>query len=85
VESLAYVSPRTGAGVSEEGAKGYEARLLRLPAFLRDGVADAPWVDIIQGLALTRHFLELSILIERRANVLASRDRLVDRLKRAVA
>jgi len=84
-ESLTHVSPRSGAGVSEEGAQGYETKLLRLPAFLRDGLADAPWTDILQGFALTRHFLEMSILIERRADVLASRDRLVDRLKRAVA
>lgn len=84
-ESLAYVSPRTGAGVSEAGAQGYEAKLLRLPVFLRDRGVDAPWADILQGLALTRYFLERSILIERRADVLASRDRLVDRLKRAVA
>lgn len=84
-DSLAFVSPRTGAAVSAEGAQGYEAKLLPLPAFLRDGLADAPWDEILQGFALTRHFLELSILIERRIDVLASRDRLIDRLKRAVA
>lgn len=84
-ESLVYVSPRSAAGVSSEGALGYEAKLLPLPAFLRDGGMEAEWVDIIAGLALTRHFLERSVLVERRADVLASRDRLVDRLKRAVA
>lgn len=84
-ESLAYVSPRTGAAVSREGALGYEAKLLVLPAFLRDGTSAANWSAILDGLALTRPFLERSILIERRAPVLASRDRLVDRLKRAVA
>ncbi len=87
--SLAYVSPRSGAGVSAAGAQGYEARLLALPAFLREAGeserAQAEWADILAGFALTRHFLERSILIEKRADVLASRDRLVDRLKRAVA
>jgi DNA repair protein RecO (recombination protein O) len=34
---------------------------------------------------LTGHFLERSVLTERRHEVLAARDRLVDRLKRAVA
>lgn len=84
-EALAYVSPRTGAGVTAEGAAGYETKLLRLPAFLRDGGGDAPWEDIFAALTLTRHFLERSILIDRRADTLAARDRLVDRLKRAVA
>lgn len=84
-ESLAYVSPRTGAGVSAAGALGYEAKLLALPVFLRDGGMAAEWEDIFAGLTLTRHFLERSVLTERRADVLASRDRLVDRLKRAVA
>lgn len=84
-ESLAYVSPRTGAGVSAAGALGYEAKLLALPVFLRDGGMAAEWEDIFAGLVLTRHFLERSVLTERRADVLASRDRLVDRLKRAVA
>ncbi len=84
-ESLAYVSPRTGAAVSATGALGHEAKLLPLPAFLRDRTVQADWADILTGFALTRHFLERSILIERRAEVLAARDRLIDRLKRAVA
>jgi len=84
-ETLAYVSPRTGSGVSMAGAQGYEAKLLPLPAFLRDRSMQAEWPDIIQGFALTRYFLERSILVEQRADVLASRDRLIDRLKRAVA
>lgn len=84
-ETLAYVSPRTGAAVSTQGALGYEAKLLLLPSFLTDGSAKAKWPDIFAGFDLTRHFLERSILIDRRADVLAGRDRLVDRLKRAVA
>ncbi len=84
-ESLAYVSPRTGAAVSAEGAAGHEAKLLVLPPFLRDRAAEADWDAILAGFALTRHFLERSILIDRRADVLASRDRLTERLKRAVA
>lgn len=84
-EALTHVSPRTGAGVSAEGARGYEARLLSLPAFLRDGTMQAEWPEILAGLALTRHFIDRFVLIDRRADVLASRDRLTDRLKRAVA
>lgn len=84
-DALAYVSPRTGAAVSAYGARGYEAKLLPLPTFLTGGGAKAEWADIFAGFDLTRHFLERSILIDRRADVLAGRDRLVDRLKRAVA
>ncbi|MBB6123954.1 DNA repair protein RecO [Sphingobium subterraneum] len=84
--SVRFVSPRSGAGVSDAGAVGYEAKLLPLPAFLRpEGSAVAEWADILDGLALTGHFLTRSILIERRADVLAARERLVERLKRAVA
>lgn len=84
-EQLVYVSPRTGAAVSAEGARGYETQLLPLPPFLRDRAMKAQWPEIFEGFALTRHFLERSILIDRRVDVLASRDRLIDRLKRAVA
>ena len=84
-EALTHVSPRTGAGVSAEGAKGFEAKLLPLPAFLRDGTMQAEWTEILAGLVLTRHFLDRFVLIDRRAEVLAGRDRLTDRLKRAVA
>jgi len=84
-ESLAYVSPRSGAGVSAAGAAGYEAKLLPLPAFLRGRGGAVDWAEILDGFALTRHFLERSVLVERRAVVLASRDRLTERLKRAVA
>lgn len=84
-DSLAYISPRTGAAVSAAGALGYEHKLLRLPVFLRDGKMEADWEAIFSGLALTRHFLERSVLIERRTNILSSRDRLIERLERAVA
>ena len=81
---LAYVSPKSGAGVSVPGASGYESQLLALPPFLTQGGA-AEWSDILDGLRLTGHFLARSILTDRRAGVLASRERLVERLKRAVA
>lgn len=83
-EDLDFVSPRSGAAVSRGAAYGYEAKLLPLPAFLRDGGA-AEWPAIFDGLRLTGHFLARDILVERRVDTLAARDRLVDRLKRAVA
>lgn len=56
-EGLAYVSPKTGRAVSDAGAGVWQARLLPLPALLRDeadlGDAQA-WHD---GLRVTGHFL----------------------------
>jgi DNA repair protein RecO (recombination protein O) len=83
-DDLAFVSPRSAAAVSRAGAVGYEARLLPLPPFLiQGGMGD--WAQILDGLRLTGFFLERSVLVDRRADILAARERLVDRLKRAVA
>lgn len=83
-DDLAFVSPRSSAAVSRTAAVGYEARLLPLPPFLIEG-GMGDWTQIVDGLRLTGFFLERSILIDRRADILAARERLVDRLKRAVA
>lgn len=53
---LRWVSPRTGRAVSSAGAKGWEDRLLPLPACLITGAAPAPG-ELAQGLRLTGHFL----------------------------
>ncbi|MCI4589786.1 DNA repair protein RecO [Sphingobium sp. BYY-5] len=83
-DDLAYVSPRSAAAVSRAGAVGFESRLLPLPPFLLEG-GMGDWGRIVDGLRLTGFFLERSVLIDRRADVLAARERLVERLKRAVA
>ncbi|ETI63899.1 DNA repair protein RecO [Sphingobium sp. C100] len=83
-QDLAFVSPRSAAAVSRAGAVGYESRLLPLPAFLIEG-GMGDWGQILDGLRLTGFFLERSVLTDRRADVLAARERLVERLKRAVA
>jgi DNA repair protein RecO (recombination protein O) len=80
---LAYVSPRSGRAVSTSAAQGYRDRLFALPAFLLEGGA-ADWPDIFDGLRITGHFLARDLLIERQSEVLAARERLVDRLKRVV-
>ena len=81
---LAFVSPRSAAAVSRAGAVGYESLLLPLPSFLLEG-GTGEWSQILDGLRLTGFFLERSILTDWRADVLAARERLVERLKRAVA
>lgn len=83
-DDLAYVSPKSGTAVSRSGAVGYESKLLPLPRFLIEGGA-AEWGDILAGLRITGHFLERDLLIGRSGEVLPARERLVDRLKRAVA
>ena len=83
-DDLAFVSPRSAAAVSRAGAIGYERQLLPLPAFLLEG-GTGDWPAIVDGLRLTGFFLERSLLTDWRADVLAARERLVDRLKRAVA
>ena len=81
VEDLAYVSPKSGRAVSSSGAGDYRDRLLALPPFLLRG-GEASWDEIQQGLRLTGHFLERDLLVERQADILAARERLVDRLRR---
>jgi DNA repair protein RecO (recombination protein O) len=80
-DDLAFVSPRSGRAVSETGAGDYRDRLMRLPPFLAAG-GEADWADIFDGLAITGHFLARDILIDRQADILAARDRLMERLKR---
>jgi DNA repair protein RecO (recombination protein O) len=66
-DDLAFVSPRTGRAVSRAGAGDWADRLLPLPqGLLGQGPADR--TELLQGLAITGHFLtrELSPLMEGR-------------------
>ncbi|MGC6400573.1 DNA repair protein RecO [Sphingomonas sp. FW199] len=83
-EDLTHVSPKSGGAVSAAAAQGLTDRLLRLPRFLLDGSA-ADWPDILDGLRLTGHFIARDLMIGRGQDAIAARDRLVDRIKRAVA
>ena len=80
---LAFVSPKSGGAVSVAAAVGHEDRLFRLPPFLIGG-GGPDWPEIMNGLTLTGHFLARDVLTDRRAEVLAARERLVERLKRVV-
>lgn len=79
--NLHYVSPKSGRAVSREAAGEYIERLFRLPSFMLGGGA-AEWDDIFDGFKITGHFLARDLLIERQADVLAARERLVERLRR---
>ena len=56
-ENLSFVSPKSGCAVSKLSAKGWENKLLPLPAFLVANV-EANLVDIKNGLTLTAYFLQ---------------------------
>lgn len=81
-EDLIAVSPRSGRAIGAAEAEPYLGQLLGLPRFVRDGGA-GDWVEIIDGLALTGHFLARDILADRSAPVADARGRLVERLRRA--
>ena len=83
-DNLVAVSPNSGRAVGAVEAAPYAGKLLRLPPFIREsGMAD--WRDIVDGLALTGHFLARDVLIDRSAPVGQARGRLVERLRRAAA
>ena len=81
-DDLVAVSPKTGRAVSAAEAEPYAGKLLRLPAFVREG-GPAGWADIAHGLDLTGHFLMRDVLTDRARLIAEARSRLVDRLRRA--
>lgn len=78
---LAYVSPRTGRAVSVHAAGVYAEKLLALPAFMT-GNDEPDWEQLMQGFALTGHFIERQFFTDRRADALAARAMLIDRVRR---
>ena len=81
-DKLVAVSPRSGRAISAVEAEPYAGKLLPLPTFVRDGGA-AGWPDILDGLALSGHFLMRDLVTDKAARVAEARVRLVERLRRA--
>jgi DNA repair protein RecO (recombination protein O) len=81
-DDLIAVSPRSGRAVSAAEAEPYRGRLLPLPRFIGEG-GQAGWPDILDGLALSGHFLMRDLVTDRAAPVGAARGRLIERLRRA--
>ena len=79
---LIAVSPRSGRAVSAAEAGPYLGKLLPLPQFIREG-GTGNWDEILEGLALSGHFLMRDIIADRSATVAEGRSRMVERMKRA--
>lgn len=83
-KDLIAVSPRSGRAVSAGEAEPYLGKLLPLPSFVTKGGA-ATWADIIDGLALSGHFLLRDLITDRSAPIAEARSRLVERLRKAAS
>jgi DNA repair protein RecO (recombination protein O) len=81
-DELVAVSPRSGRAVSAAEAQPYAGRLLPLPPFVREG-GTGNWREIVDGLALTGHFVDRDLLTDRSRTIAEARGRLVERLRRA--
>jgi DNA repair protein RecO (recombination protein O) len=81
-DELVAVSPRSGKAVSAAEAEPYSGKLLPLPPFVLEG-GQAGWSDILDGMALSGHFLSRDLLTDRAHLLEESRSRLVERLRRA--
>jgi DNA repair protein RecO (recombination protein O) len=79
---LVYVSPRSGRAVSREAGQPYDAKLLKLPAFVRDDDVGAGESDLLAGFALTGYFLERDVLAPHGLAMPAARERLIELLAR---
>lgn len=67
-DALIYVSPKSGRAVSASAGEPYRERLLSLPGFLLSGRrsgAGVTEIDVMNGLKLTRFFLESRVFAPR--------------------
>jgi DNA repair protein RecO (recombination protein O) len=81
-DNLVAVSPRSGRAVSAAEAEPHAGKLLPLPRFILGG-GQASWPEILDGLALTGHFLLRDVITDRSAPVAEARVRLLERLRKA--
>ena len=81
-DDLVAVSPRSGRAVRAAEAEPYTGKLLPLPRFLVEG-GTSSWPEILDGLALTGHFLMRDIVADRSAPIGEARNRLCERLRKA--
>ena len=81
-DDLAYVSPKTGRAVSREAAGEWAARLLPMPQGMLGQGPMTP-ADLVQGLAVTGHFLARELAnFHHGKHLPEARGRLIDLLLR---
>jgi DNA repair protein RecO (recombination protein O) len=81
-DELIAVSPRSGRAVSAAEAEPYLGKLLLLPPFVIKG-GGGSWEQILEGMALSGHFLMRDVVTDRLSPIGEARGRLVERMKRA--
>ena len=88
-EGLVYVSPRTGAAVTRAGAGEHAPKLLLLPGFLggvgqADGAGREKTVeqDLLDGMEMTRHFLEEKVFWLHHQPLPPARERFAAQVRR---
>ena len=64
-EDLVYVSPKSGRAVSRAAGEPWREKLLLLPEFLRDEVAQPSDADLAAAFALTGYFLTRHVMEPR--------------------
>jgi DNA repair protein RecO (recombination protein O) len=73
---LRYVSPKSGRAVSRAAGEPWREQLLRLPAFLAGEEGPSP-EDVIDGFALTGHFLRRHVIEPRGLAFEEARERFI--------
>lgn len=82
-ENLIYVSPKSGRAVSAHAGLPYKDKLFRLPGFLRRAPKnEITSTDVLDGFALTGHFLLRHLFEPRGLNVPEQRAWIIQRISR---
>ena len=82
-DNLVWVSPKSAKAVSASAGEPYRDKLLRLPGFLAGPGQGAPTMeDLIDGFALTGHFLHRHVFAARGVPPPESRGWIIDHLRR---
>lgn len=65
--TIAWVSPKTGRGVSEEQGLPYKDKLLPLPDFLKPGGSAMDEAEVLKGMKMNAYFLEHWVFVHGKA------------------
>jgi len=78
---LTHISPRSGRAVTAKAATQYLDRLLELPPYFLQNEMGKP-ADVLAGLRLTGHFLQMHIWLPRQIDPPPMRDQLIADLQK---